>query len=238
MTKLHVGALGTLGVLTELNLRLVRRAAAQASLAAPAATVREAFDLALRAFKESLVASSILVFGGDRAGLSLPEEGAATVLLTASGHPADVREELRVLGGASEGAPAPGPCDAAGETAWSQWQRRADAAEGILIRLGVPNRCLADVLAHPALEGAGFVADAATGVVWARLAGLEPEALARLREAVRGLGGYAALLAAPRSLFLSADPHGHRPDLAPYMERLRRRWDPGDILNPGRFRFA
>ena len=238
MTKLHVGALGTLGVLTELNLRLVRHAGARASLAVPASRVPEALDFALRAFGESLAASSILVFGGDRAGLSLPEEGVATVVLTASGHPADVREELRVLGGASRGPSVPGPCATTGEAAWSEWQRRAGTAEGVLIRVAVPNRRLADVLSHGALEGAGFVADAATGVAWARLAGLEPDALARLQETARGLGGYAALLAAPPSLFQRADPHGHRPALAPYMERLRRRWDPGDVLNPGRFRFA
>jgi hypothetical protein len=158
------------------------------------------------------------------------------VVLSASGHPADVREELRVLGGAAKAPSA--PCATTGEAAWSEWQRRAGAAEDVLIRVAVPNRRLGDVLAHPALQGAGFVADATTGVAWARLGGLGPEALAGLQETTRGLGGYAALLAAPPSLARRADPHGHRPVLASYMERLRRRWDPGDVLNPGRFRFA
>ncbi len=161
------------------------------------------------------------------------------MVLTASGHPADVREEMRLLAGAATGRAAPGPGATTGEEAWSEWQRRAAASGGVLLRAGVPNRRLADLLSHPSLEGAGFVADVATGMAWAHLpGGLEREALERLQGAARGFGGYAALLGAPAALLRGADPHGHRPDLASHMERLRRRWDPGDVVNPGRFRFA
>ncbi len=239
MTKLHVGALGTLGVLTELNLKLARLLAAQASLAVPAATAGEALDLALRAFGESLVASSILVFGGDRGGLPVPGEGAATVLITAAGHPADVGEELRILGRTASGSSAPRPLETTGEAAWAEWQRRAGQGDGVVLRIGVPNRRLADAASHPALEGAAFVADVTAGVMWTRCpGGLGAEALARVQEAARGWGGYAAVLGAPASLLRQVDPLGHRSALAPYMERLRRRWDPGGVLNPGRFSFA
>jgi D-lactate dehydrogenase (cytochrome) len=236
LTKLHVGAQGTLGVLCELNLKLAAVPPAHRSIAACAATVPDGVASALRSFQESLVASSILVFGGDRSGMPLPADGGATVVVTAAGHPADVGEELRILGGVLGMTDA---LDTQGETIWSQWQRRAASRDRVLLRIGVPNGRLADVVSHSALEGSDFVADATAGVVWASCpAGLDVGAFAELRQTARASAGYVTVLGAPPAVLEHIDSGGHQPDLAPWMERLRRRWDPAGILNPGRFPFA
>jgi len=238
MTKLHVGALGTLGVLTELNLKLAARPAAQLALAATARTTAEAVTLALGAFQASLVASSILVFGGDRRGLGLPEEGPAVIAMTAAGHPADVGEELRVLRAAVEGG-SPRPLGTTGEAAWSEWHRRPGSETAVTLRIGVPHARMAEVVSHPALESAALVADVTTGVVWARWpSASKPDPLAEVQAMASRADGYAMVLRAPPALLRQVEPWGHRPSLAPYMEALRRRWDPGGILNPGRFPFA
>jgi D-lactate dehydrogenase (cytochrome) len=239
MTKLHVGALGTLGVLTELNLKLAALPTAHRAVAAVGVSTTAALETALRAFQESLVASSILVFGGDRGGLSIPTEQAATLVVTAAGHPADVAEELRILGDVAQSASRPSAVDVTGEDAWAEWHRRARTAGGVLLRIGVPNRHLAEMVAHPALESAAFVADVTSGVVWASCpSGLPARAVSDVQALARSHSGYASVLAAPSALLEQVDTWGHVPTLAPYMERLRRRWDPSGILNPGRFSFA
>ena len=214
MTKLHVGARGTLGVISELNLKLAARPAAWRAIGA---TVKDGVSVALRAFQESLVASSILVFG-------------SRVVVTALGHPADVEEELRALG---EVLPGAAPIEQTGEALWSEWLRRAAESDRVLLRIGVPNRRLGEIVTNDALED--FVADAAAGVVWATCS--RPERIAGLQQLARAAEGYAAVLRAPASLRLT-DPSGYRPSLGGYMEKLRRRWDPAGILNPDRFALA
>jgi D-lactate dehydrogenase (cytochrome) len=238
MTKLHVGALGTLGVLTELNLKLAARPAAQLGLLATARTTAEGVAAALGAFRASLVASSILVFGGDLRGLGLPEEGPAVILLTAAGHPADVGEELRVLRAAVEDG-SPRPLETTGEAAWSQWHRRSGSDTAVTLRIGLPHTRMVEAVSHPALNSAALVADVTTGVVWASWPSApKPAAIAEVQAMASRADGYAMVLRAPPTLLRQVDSWGYRPSLAPYMEALRRRWDPSGILNPGRFLFG
>ncbi len=239
VTKLHVGALGTLGVWTEVNLKLAARPPSHAARASPHETLAGALAAGLRAYQESLVASSLLVFAGDRGGLPIPDQGAATLVVTAAGHPADVAEELRLLDEAVAGGTRAEPVADPGEETWCAWHRRAAAGPGALLRVGVPNARLAELLAHPSLAGAALVADVTTGLAWVECApGTEPGALADLQQRARAAGGYAALLRAPPPLLDAADAGGHRPSLAPYMARLRSLWDPNQVLNPGRFAFG
>ena len=158
MTKLHVGALGTLGVLTEVNLKLAALPATRRTLAATASSVQQGVAAALAAFRTNLVASSVLVFGGDRAGLGLPDEGAATVVVEAAGHAADVEQELRIAARALAGLDTAGATEQAGDAAGSEWQRAGVAASGVIFRVGLPHALLGEVLSHPALRGAAFVA--------------------------------------------------------------------------------
>jgi FAD/FMN-containing dehydrogenase len=235
LTKLHVGALGTLGVLTELNLKLAPLPARQKSLAVAFAGVADAVRAAQRAFVASLVTSNLLVFAGDRGGLSLPLDGDAMVVATAAGHPTDVEAEIRVLESALEPARAE-PVEGSGDAAWCAWQRRSKAKQAVTLRLGVPASRLAEIVEHPVLANAAIVADVTSGVAWARL---EPETrpavVTGLQETARAAGGYGVLVFGPLSLRRAVDPWGHQPSLAPYMEELRRRWDPHCVLNPGRF---
>src|SRR5262249_4565843 len=92
------------------------------------------------------------------------------------------------------------------------------------------------------LEGAA-VAQPGNGVVQFALRGPMPsgaalhrDLLGPLRESLAPEGGSAVVERAPSSMKVDLDVWGPiEPTLLDIMTRLKREFDPGDVLNPGRF---
>ena len=59
--------------------------------------------------------------------------------------------------------------------------------------------------------------------------------IGRLRARIQSCGGSVAVLRAPDVLRERIDPWGPEPAAASLMREIKRRFDPGRILNPGRF---
>ena len=51
----------------------------------------------------------------------------------------------------------------------------------------------------------------------------------------RDLGGYAIIMHAPEQLRDKLVPWGHAPEALNLMKKLKEKWDPAGILNPGDF---
>ncbi len=219
LAKLMCGALGTLGVICEVIVRLhpvaprtvtvAGRGDQAASLSAGAAALRrhpselEALDVAW-------------------------DQGSGAVLARAAGRACETSGELAARVLREEGL----ECELIDDDdrLWAE-QRGAQRATagGAIVRVSFPPAELERLLG----AARSVVARAGTGLGWAAIEP-SPEALERLRTALAPWP--CVLLDAPDSLRAEVDPWGvaDTPATA-LMERVKLRFDPGRICNPGRY---
>ncbi len=222
LPKLFVGSYGSLGLLTDVSLKLAPLPRARASLIGSFDSAAEALKCAQQLLRVCLVASALLVCKGcDMQGVRAPY----ALVYTAEGVPEDVKAELAQARAALAACGAARPVEApgfSGSDVWSAWMATApDAA-----RAGVPPKDLPALVTHlaPQLGAAEWLADVASGQLYTSAAALEP-----LRAAALRYGGYAVALSG------QPDPWGYAPSALPLMRGLKARWDPQGLFNPGAF---
>src|SRR5262245_60052728 len=245
--KLMVGALGTLGLLVEMTLRLHPMPDREATwlVALPSAAAAQAFialvlDSALEPGRlELLNADALQVCSAPAAGVG--------VAVSIGSVDAAVREQgvqVEELARRAEGRAAP-----LSERFWDDYDHAFTKAEGdVVLHVGtLPSRIAetldavsrgqADLRSGAAPMVAGCAASGSLRVV---LTGADVEDAAtfigHLREAVGGFDGTVVVHAGPRELRAMLDPWGPvEPAAFAVMQRLRDEFDPRRVLNPGRF---
>lgn len=227
LTKLFVGAHGSLGLLTEISFKLAPLPRARASLIVPAESLSAGLANGASLLRVSLVASALLLCHGSLfPGLSSPY----AVVHTAEGLPEDVAAELAQARAVLQADGAIRLIDedaASGTEIWADWLAHVSAGGDIVVRAGVAPKDLPKLLVdqEPGLGGAPFLADLANGMLY--LAGT-PEAA--IRSAALASGGYAVVLSGG-----STDPWGYTPASLDLMRALKARWDEYGLFNPGTF---
>jgi glycolate oxidase FAD binding subunit len=247
MPKLHVGALGTLGVVVAAHLRLHPRPGEEASWLFGFAGPEAALDAALAIMDAPVVVSRLqFLDAAVLAWLGQPSPAAAGLAATVGSVPEGVRAQgSRIAEICGRGGARPAPVEAA--EAW--WARVSEASwpastEALTLRVGA--RPSDVVKALHATEGAGrgavavrATAEVANGVLHLALTGVglteAGSLLARVRESLAPLGATCVVEHAPPSVKPGLDVWGDvGPALEP-MRRLKAEMDPKGILNPGRF---
>ncbi|HHH41223.1 MAG TPA: FAD-binding oxidoreductase [Chloroflexi bacterium] len=231
MAKLFVGAWGTLGLITEVTLRLVPRPRARRSLLVAVDDLAQGVAWGSALLRRAIVASAILL---EQDGEDGATPGAMRLIYTAEGHPQDVEAELRGARALLEQAGAPEVVEEemGGSDRWSALLARPD---GFTVRIGLPPRDLPGYV--PAqldlLAGLPLIADFASGQLHLHLPNNREsgERLEALRRAALALGGYAVVTAAPPAPEVAVDWWGYRPEVGPLMQALKHRWDPARIVN-------
>ncbi|MBC5782501.1 glycolate oxidase subunit GlcE [Ramlibacter sp. USB13] len=210
VSRLMAGALGTLGLLTEISLKVLPVPPAEATLRFRCSQA------------EAL--QRLNAWGGQPLPLNascwVEEEGAGTLLLRLRGAVAAVESACRTLGGDRM------------QDAASLWkglrEQRLPWFEGEgaqdLWRLSVPQTApVLELPASPLVEWHGAQR-------WVRAAPADAE---RVREAALRAGGHATLFRTPRT-----DAAGRFTPLAPVLatihERLKQQFDPAGVFNRGR----
>jgi glycolate oxidase FAD binding subunit len=226
LMKLHIGALGTLGVVAEVNFKVQALPEMEATLLAHFQAPAPALGVGLRLAHQYLAPAAAIVDGdGGRWDLALKLEGYAREVQAAKDQA--IRFVREAGGIVQEGAIPSAFWDAARD-----WSTSAD--HEVVLRAIVP-LAASPLLMAAVPPGARVLAQPASGVVDVRVpAPSAAETLSRLRAAA-GAEGQVVVLAAPLAIKQGLDVWGPPPPGFPIMRALKQALDPNGILNPGRF---
>ncbi len=240
LPRLFAGAYGTLGLVTEMTLKLAAQPRARASLLVSCQSLECGLAWGASLLQVCLNASTLALCKG----CAELGESPYTLVYTVEGVREDVAAELgdarRLLEAGSAGEIR--QVDAlAGSDVWARWVQsgapRPDRGEvrQPLLRLGVAPKDLPALLVATAKEIApvSFFVDLASGLLYVP----GESGLPALRQTALRLGGYAILLATPPAPgpLDEFDAWGYRPASLERMRQLKARWDPQSLLNPGAF---
>jgi glycolate oxidase FAD binding subunit len=264
MMKLYVGSLGTLAVLVELNFKLAPRSPADGTAVLAFGSLEAALGAAEALLMSQLLPCAVVVLDGAvAAGLgALPPAArggndGASAALAVRFEGADVTT-VRQVRDLCERAPGWGAAVVRAlpaETALALWDGLlafqaldADPHNAALLKLSVVPSDLATVLAGVA-EIAGQVelrclqvADAGSGIIYLRVG--QPEdhlpavfawALWALQTELVRRWGQSVVLSCPTVAKENLPLWGREPAGLAVMRDLKGRFDPGGILNPGRY---
>ncbi|TMF09410.1 MAG: FAD-binding oxidoreductase [Chloroflexi bacterium] len=227
LMKLHIGALGTLGVVAEVNFKVQARPEMEATLLAQFDAPETTLEVGLKLAHQYLAPAAAVVLDSDADGwtLALKFEGYAREVQAAKDQAVRF---VREAGGTLDAAEVPPAFwDAARD-----WSTPAD--DDVVLRAIVPLTSSPRVMAAVPPD-ARVLAQPASGLVDVRLAAPSAaEALSRLRLAA-GADGQVVVIAAPAALKQDLDVWGPPPPGFPIMRALKQALDPNGILNPGRF---
>jgi glycolate oxidase FAD binding subunit len=236
LMKLHVGALGTLGVVAEVNFKVQACPQTEATLLGHFEDPLPAVAAGTKLAHDYLAPAAAVVLDRDAlwaCGLSADWRWTLALKLEGYGREVEAARDvavrvLRDAGGRVEGQDTPTSFwDAARD--WS-----APDDDAVVLRATAPLAGISAMMGGLPVNASTIVQPGA-GIVDVRLpATTAGGALPRLRAAA-GPEGQVVVLAAPAPIKESLDVWGPPPPGHPIMRALKQALDPNHILNPGRF---
>lgn len=227
LAKLFTGSFGTLGLLLDVTVRLHPLPVGTTTVAGTSEDPRSLGRAAKILGSTPLEPESLDVRWTD---------GQGTIALRMGGAALEKRAD-RALEALGEAHVAPEVWE---EDAgfWAEQARRQRSSEGVTMRVSGLAAELPKVLDAAREANAELVGRAALGLSWLSLPPQEPDELIGAVEELRGRLSPrpCVVLDAPDSVRRKLDPWGMSdPDALPLMRRVKERFDPNGIMNPGVF---
>ncbi|WP_236031285.1 FAD-binding oxidoreductase [Ktedonospora formicarum] len=233
ITKLFVGSNGTLGLMTDVTLKISVPPRCRKTLLYPIHSLDSGLNLANIALRYTLVASGLVLYN-EALGPGT-QKSPYTLAYSAEGLEQDVDAELSQIQEAlrQQGAPTPHITEHWSATnAWEALLQR----EGAQVRIGVPPGNLSDYInkQHANLDSKAFLADFNSGHIYTTNQDEHSSNIKQWVEQMRQLalqeGGYAIITTLPSSLEGTLSYWGYQPDGIQVMRALKQRWDPQGLL--------
>src|SRR5437588_625468 len=240
LTKVFIGSHGTLGLISDITLKIAVTPRAQRTLLVPLDDLRHGLVWARKLLPLALIASAIVLCKG----CNLPgmPQSAYVLAYTAEGVPEDVQAELDQVRQALRTSGAPESLEVEGPSGTDMWSALLGNSTGKLqVRIGVAAKDVASYLNDQAggLNRGTFLADMSSGLVYAMMPSDDVDEakkwLERLRQSALAIDGYAVVMHMPDAWWGVVDRWGYRPQAIDLMRGLKERWDPRGVLNPGVF---
>jgi glycolate oxidase subunit GlcD len=240
LPKVLVGAHGTLGLLTDITLKLVAIPRAKQTLLVPIDDLKRGLTLGSQLLQVALTASAVVLAKGiDIPGISSPY----VLAYTAEGFPLDVESEINQVRDLLVKAGVPQPIQVDSPTGTDLWCNLFGIAkpESMIVRAGVAPKDIARfaLAQSSAFERGSYLIDIANGLVYAVTQDKNMDAaktwLDSLRKPALAAGGYAVVMQMPDKWRRAIDRWGYQPDTLDLMRALKARWDPQGILGVGEF---
>ena len=207
LMKLHLGALGSLGVIVAASFKVFPSPLHDVTVGASHDSIDEAWTASHQALGLPLLPAALELFSDGR------------VLARFAGSRDAVNTTVAQLGWAKAN-----PSD------WLEHSRRAPERWA---RIAVPPHYLHSTLGGLP-PGAGWWASPGVGIAhWSITTGADTVQAAR--SAAESVGGSLVMMAAPDDLTREVGAWGTPPATLELMQRLKTAFDPGHVLNPGRF---
>jgi glycolate oxidase FAD binding subunit len=246
MGRLFVGSLGTLGIVTEVTVKVSPLPEVSRTTACWARRPAALSAVTDQLFASALIPSAVVLVN-PAAGRSLGRDGYG-LLVRAEGVEAAVARHERDISGWACGAgiEVEVRADDREDAVWRTVRDFGWKGDAAAVRLSVPPGRAASLLGSllgdsgsVLPESAGLVADLGTGTVWLAFddARTAAQALPGLRALVERGGGTLLAARVPREVKALADVWAPAPPprALEIMRDLKQSFDPHHILNPGRF---
>lgn len=240
MCKLFTGSLGTLGIITEVTCKVmplperVLTVAARGDLAVT-------FRLVDALFASVLQPSAIAVLAPNVAEGMASDGTGAVAAVAVEGFTEAVDRHVRDISGMARAAGLSLELltGAGHDGIWASIREFPMPRPGeAMVRLTVPAGSVASAVEEILRVGIAdrFIAHAGSGTVWVAVDGPRaPAAFTRLAAIGSGHRGHAVLTGAPAEVKRGLDVWGPAPPALGIMTEIKRRFDPRELLNPGRF---
>ena len=241
LTKIFVGSHGSLGLLTDVTLKLIVQPRARRTLLIPVEDMRYGLIWARQIVPLALVASAIVLCRG------YAREGMPTspylLAYTAEGIVGDVQAELGQVRQALRTAEAPEPVEIDTFSGTDLWAEMLSTTAGTALqaRIGVAPKDLPAYMQDQSavLNTGPFIADIASGCLYTIKPGEDANVANAWLEALRKPAlmsqGYAVVMDMPTALEGKIECWGYQPESIDIMRKLKARWDPDGVLYAGLF---